>query len=866
MQETGPTTAVRAAYRFGRFELQPSQRRLLVDGQPVTLGARAFDMLLVLIERAGQLVSKHDLLALVWPGLVVEENNLQVQISALRKLVGPQTIATIPGRGYRFAATLDPTAEDSIPDDGPRSPPDATPARAHDLSLTNLPAELPPLYGRQTDLIALHALVDAHRLVTVVGAGGIGKSRLAQAAAHPCVGCWPDGVWMVEVAGLSEPELLPHAVAQVLNVSTSGQRAAQDAIVAGLARRTLLVVLDNCEHVLDAAAALVQAILVGAPHVKVLATSQEPLRLPDEQQFRVAPLSVPPGSQLENAQHFGAVALFDARVRAADPRFTLGGENLPLVIDICRRLDGLPLAIELAAARVATLGLRPVRDKLDARFKLLTGGSRASLRRHQTLRAALEWSHHLLNDAERTVFRRLGVFAGGFTIELAQAVASDAQLDEWAVLDHLSALVDKSLVVADAGESPRYRLLESARAFALEQLAEGETAATLERHALAMRDFLARVDDANLDGELRTDQYAARVLPELDNLRAAYAWATGEAGELSVAIAIAAHCGSLVDYASECIEWIVALRHRGEIEAVDPAVAARYWRGLAASNLMGYLPRAVQLEAATRAVALYQTFGQPRRVMSSLLQVSRLRSAEGQPALAQAALDEARALVRPDWPAEFRISLLRREGTLARDSGRWAEALATYRNTVRASAATGDWRLEVMARGNLADLLWETGPIEEAAHEVRALARELRARPAAENDMDMLFANLMGILSEMGCVEEASAAAVEALPMMRRSRRHFVAEWAYLFWRRGQLETAALLVGAIDAETSRSGVPSQPNETRLIAEARTALAAQLEPQTLARCLATGATLEPAGLIALISDGLAEPWPAVAQAH
>jgi predicted ATPase len=241
------------------------------------------------------------------------------------------------------------------------------------------------------------------------------------------------------------------------------------------------------------------------------------------------------------------------------------------------------------------------------------------------LRAALEWSHHLLKDAERTVFRRLGVFAGGFTIKLAQAVASDAQLDEWAVLDHLSALVDKSLVVADAAESPRYRLLESARAFALEQLAQGETAATLKRHALAMRDFLARVDNANLDGEMRTDQYAARVLPELDNLRAAYAWATGEAGELPVAIALAAHCGSLIDYASECIDWIVTLRHRVEIEAVDHIVAARFWRGLAASNLMGRLPRAEQLDAATRAVALYQELGQPRRVMSSLLQVSRLR-------------------------------------------------------------------------------------------------------------------------------------------------------------------------------------------------------------------------------------------------
>ncbi len=258
-------------------------------------------------------------------------------------------------------------------------------------------------------------------------------------------------------------------------------------------------------------------------------------------------------------------------MRAVDPRFALTDESLPLVVDICRRLDGLPLAIEMAAARVATLGLRPVRDKLDARFKLLTGGSRATLRRHQTLRAALEWSHQLLNDAEQAVFRRLGVFAGGFTMEMAQALASDAQIDEWAVLDHLSALVDKSLVVADAGEAPRYRLLESARAFALEQLAAGETADMLRRHAVVMLDFLRRVDDANLDGELRTDQFAALVLPELDNLRAAHAWATGEAGDPQVALGLAAHAGALIDYAIECADWLMPLQAHVEQDGVDAA-------------------------------------------------------------------------------------------------------------------------------------------------------------------------------------------------------------------------------------------------------------------------------------------------------
>ena len=408
-------------YRFGRFELQPTRRQLVAEGRPVGLGQRAFDVLHALIQRRERLVTKSELLDIVWPGVVVEENNLQVQISALRKLLGPQAIATIPGRGYRFTALIEGAAAGSPGSAASNPAQTVAPTGPPVAPQSNLPTELPVLYGRDADLVALSALIDAHGLVTVVGAGGIGKSRLAQAVAHAQAGRRPDGAWMVELAGLSDPALLPNAVAQVLHITLTGQGDALEALVVGMARRTALLVLDNCEHMLDAVAALVQAVQSNAPNVRLLATSQEPLHLPAEQQFRVLPLAVPTATTADHWREFGAVALFEARVRAVDPRFALTDESLPLAVDICRRLDGLPLAIEMAAARVATLGLRPVRDKLDARFKLLTGGSRATLRRHQTLRAALEWSHQLLNDAEQAVFRRLGVFAGGFTMEMAQA-------------------------------------------------------------------------------------------------------------------------------------------------------------------------------------------------------------------------------------------------------------------------------------------------------------------------------------------------------------------------------------------------------------------------------------------------------------
>ena len=425
-------------------------------------------------------------------------------------------------------------------------------------------------------------------------------------------------------------------------------------------------------------------------------------------------------------------------MRAADPRFSLTEDKLPIAIDICRRLDGLPLAIELAAARVTTLGLQTVHDKLDARFKLLTGGARATLRRHQTLRAALEWSYGLLTEAEQSVFRRLGVFSGGFAMELAQAVARDAAADEWAVLDHLSALVDKSLVVTDFGATPRYRLLESARAFALELLAANESVVTLKRHAIAMQEFLTRVDDAHLDGELRQDQFAALVLPELDNLRAAYAWAMSEEGGPRVAIALAAHASTLIEYGVECADWLLRLLPHVEAATAQsrllPATGGRWprasWPAIFHCSTDRCRPPGPILVrgAGPPASGVFE----PDTPLFCL-------KGQNQKVAAQAAIEEARSLVRSDWPALFRIVLLRLDGINAREAGRRDEALALHRDTVRASVLTGDWHLEVHARNTLIDLLWEVEPREEALAETCALVTELRARPAALRDMDVGF-------------------------------------------------------------------------------------------------------------------------------
>ncbi|WP_250484017.1 ATP-binding protein [Caballeronia sp. GaOx3] len=303
------------------------------------------------------------------------------------------------------------------------------------------------------------------------------------------------------------------------------------------------MVLDNCEHLLEQVSRVVSQIVSDAPGVRVLATSQEPLHIEHEQVFRLDPLAVPLGDEAATALSFGAIQLFVARAKAADPKFSFDARSATHVVDICRRLDGIPLAIELAAARVSLLGAVGLRQRLDERMKLLAGGPRTALPRHQTLHAALQWSYGLLTTAEQAVFDRLGVFMGTFSLEAAQRVASDENLDDWAVLDQLASLVDKSLVIVEGSGIPRYRLLESSRAFALERLANaGALEATRRRHAEAMIASLTGID--HFEEPLARTR---RIALELDNVRAAASWAIGPTGDRKIAIDLAAATDMLWD-------------------------------------------------------------------------------------------------------------------------------------------------------------------------------------------------------------------------------------------------------------------------------------------------------------------------------
>ena len=492
------------SYRFGEVEVRPAERQLLVGGQAAAVGARAFDVLMALIDHRDRVVTKNELLDLCWPGLVVEENNLQVQVSTLRKLLGAQSVATIPGRGYRFTLPLDGAEAEPAP---------ATVAARRD----NLPAPLSSFVGREGEIAEVRKLLGAARLVTLTSVGGTGKTRLSLKVAGQVLDEFPDGVWFVELAPLADESRVPMAIAAVLGVTEEAGRPVLEALVKSVRDKSMLIVLDNCEHLLRASAEAAKQLLLAGPRVRILASSREALHVTGEATFHVPALATPQ-----------AIQLFVDRAQAAHSGFAVTPGNAGAVVEICRRLDGIPLAIELAAARVRTLSVDNIATRLDDCFRLLTGGDQTAMPRQQTLRASIDWSHDLLSAGERVVLRRLAVFAGGWTLEAAESVCAGGEVDGPGVIDLLGNLVEKSLVAVDAlGE--RYHLLETVRQYAIERLEEsGEAAAVRDRH-LAFYLALAEKARPELVGP-RQAAWLARLDQERENLLSAHSWCGSTAG------------------------------------------------------------------------------------------------------------------------------------------------------------------------------------------------------------------------------------------------------------------------------------------------------------------------------------------------
>ncbi|MEJ0028395.1 MAG: winged helix-turn-helix domain-containing protein [Rhizomicrobium sp.] len=518
-------------FEFGRFKVLPHRRELLADGKPIELGGRAFDVLMVLLEASGAVVGKDAIMDRVWPNRVVEENSLQAQVSLLRKALAADQglIRTVAGRGYQFTGVL--RSSDTPP---------VVPFPAPSRGPSNLPLPVSELIGRDAELDEIADLAAAHRLVTLCGTGGIGKTRLAIEAARRLLPGFSDGVWLVELAPLTDPALVPVAVAVALGIEVAGRNMSTEHFAAMLGRKQLLLVLDNCEQVVDAAAKMAETLLRVNPAVRIIATSRDPLRAEGERIFLVPPLEAPSegGYGGEDPLQYGAVRLFVERAGSAEVRLPLEKRAMATVATICRRLDGIPLAIELAAARANALGIEGLASRLDDRFDLLTGGRRTALPRQQTLRATLDWSYDLLTEVERVVFRRLSVFAGSFTAEAAGVVALSPDLTQSLVIGCVANLVEKSLVVADVGgPQARHRLLETTRAYALEKFSEcGERGDIARRHAVYYRDLFQR---AAAESETRTTtEWLAAYEPEIDNVRAALDWAFSPGGDLPLGVAL----------------------------------------------------------------------------------------------------------------------------------------------------------------------------------------------------------------------------------------------------------------------------------------------------------------------------------------
>lgn len=549
---TEPAKSAAATLSFGPFTVTPHARLVTRDGVALALGAKSFDTLIALMSRPNEVVSKWDLMGLVWPGMSVEEANLRFHIAALRKALGDgkdgaRYITTLSGRGYCFVA---PISRAEIPE-----PP--RPAPRAELPPVKLPNRLQRMVGRADAIATVSDKLVTSRFVTIVGPGGVGKTAVAVAIAHDLIETFSDAAHFVDLAALSDPDLVITSLLLMLGLPAQADDP-MPALLAHLQDKRMLLILDNCEHVIAAAAPLAAEIFQAAPQVHILATSREALRVEGEQVYRLAPLGVPP----ENRELTAAVALtypalelFLERAAAGGARIKLDDSNADIAARICRKLDGMALAIELAAGRVEAYGLEQTATLLDERLNLLWQGQRTAPPRQKTLQATLDWSYGLLSELERLVLRRLAVFAGHFTIDAALEVVPDEQVDRSRLFDSIDSLVAKSMVAPrPIGAMMRYRLLDTTRAYLLAIADDGSALAA--RHAAYYQRWLQQAGAtwATLpSADERAIHFSA-----LHNVRAALDWCFGAGGNTAIGIALAAAAAPIflaMSLLIECRRW-----------------------------------------------------------------------------------------------------------------------------------------------------------------------------------------------------------------------------------------------------------------------------------------------------------------------
>jgi len=550
-----PPAQIGFVVSFGPFTLVPSERRLTRDGAPVELGSRALDALIALVSHPNEVVSKTDLLALVWPDATVEEASLRFHIASLRKALGDgrdgaRYITTLAGRGYCFVAPVSRSIDRSNEHAG----------IAARIPFANLPSLLHHIVGRADDVLTISDRLSSTRFVTIVGAGGVGKTTVAVAVGHDLMEAYAGAVLFVDLGMLSDPKLVATAMASMLGLSVQSDDPAPS-LIAYLRDKRILLILDTCEHLIEAVASLASRIFTAAPQVHILATSRETLQVEAEHVYRLAPLASPPDDPsltAATAQTFSAVQLFMERATAGGARLDFSDAEAAIVAAICRKLDGVPLAIELAARRVEAFGLQQTAALLDQRMAMLWAGLRTAPPRQKTLRATLDWSYELLSEVERLVLRRLAVFVGHFPIDAALAVVTSSTVDHAFVFGAIDSLVAKSMVATQpVGAMMRYRLLDTTRAYALDIcLDEVELADLAVRHANYYRQWSEQAGTewpTLSDAEERALHFA-----DLNNVRAALEWCFGANGNVKTGVRLACAAAPVflaMSLLPECHRW-----------------------------------------------------------------------------------------------------------------------------------------------------------------------------------------------------------------------------------------------------------------------------------------------------------------------
>ncbi|MGO7365149.1 ATP-binding protein [Rhizobium leguminosarum] len=588
-----PTAAPDVATSFGEFRLYPGRYLLFKDQEPVAIGSRALDILIALTERPGELLTKDELISRAWPNTIVEESNLRAQIAVLRKALSEDRsaaryIAAVPSRGYRFIAPL--------------SRLELANGSAEDAAPNNLPRQLTRPIGREEAIEILEGRVQRSRLVSVVGPGGIGKTTVGIRLAEKLSSSYEHGVCFMDLAPLPHPSSLPSVLASQLRLpEITGDTVSL--LTAHLRGKRMLLVFDSCELVLDAAAGLAETLLREAPGISVLATSREALRVEGESVYRLQPLDMPPlgaGLTAADALAFPAIRLFVDRATSSGSEYTFDDEEAPIVTHICRQLDGIALAIELAAGRVEAFGTRGIAELLNDRLRLLTGGRRTALPRHQTLAAMIDWSYGALSRAEQAVLRALAVFAGEFGREAAEAVAFDPLANERDVPWQLAQLVAKSLLAVDThGKAAQYRLLDTTRAFAASKLQEeGEVSLVVQRLARYLCETLEH--SAEEVETLSSADWLQKYGSQINNVRYVLDWAYSDNGDADVGVAVTVSAIplwyqlSLVDECLTCVQRALLGIDPGERRDGRARQVMQLYRALGLSQAfkVGFAPQA----------------------------------------------------------------------------------------------------------------------------------------------------------------------------------------------------------------------------------------------------------------------------------